>query len=83
MTYGKQRKENKQTEQSWLPLGFWRIRPDTYCRLDRGLMTKEGKIVTPPVFWSLTAISKNLYLCKYDTSSEHGILLNEKGERIK
>lgn len=47
-----------------------------------GLMTKEGRIVTPPVFWSITAISKNLYLCKYDTSSEHGILLNEKGERI-
>lgn len=47
-----------------------------------GLMTKDGKIVTPPVFWSITAISKNLYLCKYDTSSEHGILLNEKGERI-
>jgi len=47
-----------------------------------GLMTKEGKIITPPIFWSITAISKNLYLCKYDTSSEHGILLNERGERI-
>lgn len=47
-----------------------------------GLMTKEGKIVTPPIFWSITAISKNLYLCKYDTSGDHGILLNEKGERI-
>lgn len=47
-----------------------------------GLMTKEGRIVTPPLFWSITAISKNLYLCKYDTSSEHGILLNEKGERV-
>lgn len=47
-----------------------------------GLMTQEGRIVTPPVFWQITAISKNLYLCKYDTSSEHGILLNEKGERV-
>ena len=47
-----------------------------------GLMTKEGKIVTPPIFWQITAVSKNLYLCKYDTTSEHGILLNERGERI-
>ena len=47
-----------------------------------GLMTKEGKIVTPPIFWTISAVSKNLYLCKYDTSAEHGILLNEKGERV-
>jgi len=49
----------------------------------QGLMTKEGKIVTPPVFWVIQAIGRNLYLCKYDTSDEHGILLNDKGERIK
>ena len=47
-----------------------------------GLITKEGKIVTPPIFWSIEAVSKNLYLCKYDTSSDHGILLNERGERV-
>lgn len=48
-----------------------------------GLMTKEGKVVTPPVFWSISAVNKNLYLCKYDTSEDHGILVNEKGERVK
>lgn len=48
-----------------------------------GLMTKDGKVVTPPVFWSISAVNKNLYLCKYDTSEDHGILLNEKGERVR
>ena len=47
-----------------------------------GLITKEGKVVTPPVFWSISAVNKNLYLCKYDTSEDHGILVNEKGERV-
>lgn len=47
-----------------------------------GLMTREGKIVTPPVFWSIKAISRNLYLCCYDTSEDHCILVNEKGERV-
>lgn len=48
-----------------------------------GLMTKEGKVVTPPVFCSISAVNKNLYLCKYDTSEDYGILVNEKGERIE
>jgi len=48
-----------------------------------GLMTRDGKIVTPPVFWSITAISRNLYLCSYDTSGSHKVLINEKGERVR
>lgn len=47
-----------------------------------GLMTRDGKIVTPPVFWDVKAVSRNLYLCKYDTTSDHGILLNERGEHV-
>lgn len=54
----------------------------TTCEGWEGLMTRDGRIITPPVFWSITAISRNLYLCKYDTTSDHGILLNERGERI-
>lgn len=47
-----------------------------------GLMTRDGKVVTPPNFWSIQAIGKHLYLCKYDTTSDHGILLNDRGERV-
>lgn len=47
-----------------------------------GLMTRDGKIVTPPIFWPIKAISRNLYLCSYDTSDNHCILVNEKGERV-
>ena len=48
----------------------------------KGLITQDGKVLTPPLFWSIKAISKNLYLCTYDMTSDHGILLNEKGQRI-
>ena len=48
-----------------------------------GLLTRDGRVVTPPVFWSITAVGRNLYLCHYDTTQSHGILLNERGERVK
>lgn len=46
-----------------------------------GLMTSDGKILTPPSYSNITAVGYDLYLCK-DTD-DGGILLNGKGERIR
>lgn len=46
-----------------------------------GLMTAEGKVVTPPSYSEITAISYDSYLCKDSCSG--GIILNGKGERIR
>ena len=47
-----------------------------------GLMTLDGRPVTPPLYWSIEAIGKNLFLCHYDQSAKYGVLLNEKGEIV-
>lgn len=46
-----------------------------------GLMTAEGKVVTPPSYSSIKAIGYDMYLCK--DNSEDGVILNGKGERIR
>lgn len=46
-----------------------------------GLMSPDGKILTPPSYSSITAVGYDLYLCK-DTD-DGGILLNGKGERMR
>lgn len=46
-----------------------------------GLMGYDGKIITPPLYYSIEAIDKDIYLCK--TSWSKGILLNSKGEQVE
>lgn len=46
-----------------------------------GLMTPDGKIITPPSYSNIEAIGPDLYLCK--TDYEHGFVLNGKGQRVK
>ena len=45
-----------------------------------GLMTPEGKILTPPSYSSIEAIGADLYFCKSNEGG--GVLLNGKGEKI-
>lgn len=47
--------------------------PDYY-----GLLNRNGKIITPPVYTSIEAIDRNLYLCQPD-----GVLINDKGEIVQ
>lgn len=47
--------------------------PDYY-----GLLNRNGKTVTPPIYTSIEAIGKNLYLCQPD-----GVIINNKGEIVK
>lgn len=47
--------------------------PD-YC----GLMSRKGKIITLPVYTSIKAIGKNLYLCQPD-----GVVINDRGETVE
>lgn len=45
-----------------------------------GLMTWEGKVLTPPSYSSIEAVGVDLYFCKGE--DDCGILLNGKGEKI-
>ena len=45
-----------------------------------GLMTPEGRIITPPSYSDITAIGPDLYLCKID--NEHGQIIDGKGNRV-
>ena len=45
-----------------------------------GLMSADGKVVTPPAFCSIKAIGYDLYLCK--DNSEDGVILNGRGETV-
>ena len=46
-----------------------------------GLMSRSGKVITPPKYCDITAIGYDLYLCK--TDDIWGEILNGKGVRIK
>lgn len=46
-----------------------------------GLMSPDGKILTPPSYRSITAVGYDLYLCK--NTDDGGILLNGRGEKIQ
>ena len=46
-----------------------------------GLMSSNGKVVTPPIYSDITAIGYDLYLCKMD--GIRGEILNGNGIRVK
>lgn len=46
-----------------------------------GLMSSDGKIITPPAYTEIKAIAYDTYLCK--DASDGGVILNGKGERVK
>ena len=46
-----------------------------------GLLGPDGKTVTPPIYSSIEAIGKDLYLCKPVYSQ--GVILNSKGQRVE
>jgi hypothetical protein len=46
-----------------------------------GLMSPDGKVLTPPLYVDITAIAKDLYLCETDYG--RGVMLNSKGELVE
>ena len=44
-----------------------------------GLMSPEGKIITPPIYSSIKAIAYDLYLC--EDSECRGVIINGKGQK--
>ena len=46
-----------------------------------GLLSPAGTIITPPDYSSITAIGRDLYLCK--DAHGNGVILNDKGKRMK
>lgn len=54
------------------------VRGGTYNNSDYyGLLNRDGKIVTPPIYTSIKAIGKGLYLCQPD-----GVIVNDKGKIV-
>ena len=47
-----------------------------------GLISSEGKPITPPLYWDIKAIGKNVYKASLEKSSSYSVLLNEKGKII-
>lgn len=45
-----------------------------------GLMSKKGKIITPPLYEEIHALGNHLYLCSY--SEDKHVLLNEMGQTV-
>lgn len=48
-----------------------------------GLMTKDCVPLTPPLYWNITAISKDRFFCTYSNDSSVGVVLDEKGRVVK
>lgn len=46
-----------------------------------GLMSPDGKMITPPSYHRISAVDKDLYLCK--TDYDRGVILNSKGQRVE
>lgn len=46
-----------------------------------GLISPDGKILTPPSYCNIKAIGYDMYL--YKDNDEDGIILNGKGERVR
>lgn len=46
-----------------------------------GLMSPDGKVLTPPLYVCITPVAKDLYLCETDYG--RGVMLNSKGERVE
>lgn len=44
-----------------------------------GLLSPDGKVLTPPDYTEIKAVGYDLYLCKDD---DNGVLLNGKGEKV-
>lgn len=46
-----------------------------------GLMSPEGRLITPPSYSCIQAIDKDLYLCEIEFG--RGIILNSQGKKVK
>ena len=46
-----------------------------------GLMTSDGRILTPPAYSNIEAVGQDLYLCSDEY--ENGVIINEKGEKVE
>lgn len=47
-----------------------------------GLMSEEGKTITPPLYRDMRAISKELFLCTLKNTSSY-VIINRKGEIVQ
>ncbi len=54
------------------------VRSGNWCNNYYGLLNRNGKIVTQPIYTSIQAIGKDQYLCQPD-----GVIINDRGEIIK
>lgn len=49
----------------------------------KGLIKKDGTIITKPLYKAIKALNENLYMCSYDDNYENNVLLNNKGDKVE
>ncbi len=54
------------------------VKSGNWCTDYYGLLNRDGKVVTQPLYTSIEAIGKDLYLCQ-----PHGVILNGRGEVVQ
>lgn len=47
-----------------------------------GLCTADGELITEPIYWEVTPITKDTYLCKFKYTNA-AVIINSKGEIVK
>ena len=68
-------------DENYRPKAIARLRAYTAGNNYDGLMTREGRIVTRPLYENIEAIGDDLYLCT--VSNDDKVVLNGKGEIVK
>lgn len=68
-------------DENYRPKAIARLRAYTAGDNYDGLMTRDGHIVTKPLYENIEAIGDDLYLCT--VSNEDKVVLNGKGEIVK
>ena len=84
--YSKQSEEEEAEEDSYGAVPTFRRDVATCMRYEAdsgwyGLMAPDGRLITPPSYVNIEAISEDLYLC--ETTCGRGVVINSKGKRVE
>lgn len=84
--YSKQNEEEEAEEDTYGAVPTFRRDVATCMRYEAdygwyGLMAPDGRLITPPSYVNIEAISEDLYLC--ETTCGRGVVLNSKGKKVE
>ena len=68
-------------DENYRPKAIARQRAYSAGKYYEGLMTRDGRIITPPLYEDIEAIDTDLYLCT--VSNNDKVIINGRGEVVK